>query len=79
MVPYHNASRAAAARTTRRSRRRWGFCLVNNVAVVARQLQRRVVERMAILDWDVHHGNGTEQIFAEDASVPMDYIHQERG
>ena len=44
-----------------------GFCLFNNVAVAARCAQREHgVERVAIVDWDVHHGNGTEEIFYDD-------------
>ena len=43
-----------------------GFCLFNNTAVAARWAQReRGVERVAIVDWDVHHGNGTEEIFCD--------------
>jgi acetoin utilization deacetylase AcuC-like enzyme len=42
-----------------------GFCLFNNVAVAARFLKRRVM----IVDWDVHHGNGTQDIFYDDPSV----------
>ena len=44
-----------------------GFCLFNNIAIAARWAQReRGVERVAIVDWDVHHGNGTEEIFLDD-------------
>ncbi|MCO5194236.1 MAG: histone deacetylase [Anaerolineae bacterium] len=47
-----------------------GFCLFNNVAIVARHLQQaHGIERIAIVDFDVHHGNGTEQIFRRDSSV----------
>jgi len=47
-----------------------GFCVFNNVAVAARYLQRHHgLERIAILDWDVHHGNGTQDIFYEDPTV----------
>jgi acetoin utilization deacetylase AcuC-like enzyme len=53
-----------------------GFCLFNNVAVVARHLQSRYgLERIAILDFDVHHGNGTEQIFYNDPSVMFISTH----
>ena len=54
-----------------------GFCLFNNVAVAARHLQEvHGFERVAILDWDVHHGNGTEEIFAFDPSVLFISIHR---
>ncbi len=54
-----------------------GFCLFNNVAVTARYLQRRHgLERILIVDWDVHHGNGTQDAFYEDPSVFFFSIHQ---
>jgi len=54
-----------------------GFCLFNNVAIGARYAQsRHGVERVAIVDWDVHHGNGTQQIFYEDDSVFFISLHQ---
>jgi acetoin utilization deacetylase AcuC-like enzyme len=54
-----------------------GFCLLNNVAVAARYLQsRHGVSRIAIIDWDVHHGNGTQTIFLEDPSVFYFSIHE---
>jgi acetoin utilization deacetylase AcuC-like enzyme len=54
-----------------------GFCLFNNVAITARYLQREYgVSRVAVVDWDVHHGNGTQDIFYEDASVFFFSIHQ---
>jgi len=54
-----------------------GFCLFNNTAIAARWAQRsHGVERVAVLDWDVHHGNGTEEIFLADASVLTVSLHQ---
>ena len=52
-----------------------GFCLLNNVAVAAAALSRRG-ERVAIIDWDVHHGNGTQEIFWTDPSVLYVSVHQ---
>lgn len=47
-----------------------GFCLLNNVAIAARAAQARYgARRIAIVDWDTHHGNGTQDIFYEDGSV----------
>jgi acetoin utilization deacetylase AcuC-like enzyme len=54
-----------------------GFCLVNNVAVAARHMQaERDVTRIAIVDFDVHHGNGTQDVFAGDDSVLYVSLHQ---
>jgi len=54
-----------------------GFCYVNHVAVAARHLQRgHGLERVAIIDWDVHHGNGTQHIFESDPTVFYASIHQ---
>lgn len=55
-----------------------GFCLFNNVAVGARYAQNnyREIERVAIMDWDVHHGNGTQGIFYTDPSVYFFSMHQ---
>ncbi|MGQ0814738.1 MAG: histone deacetylase family protein [Gemmatimonadota bacterium] len=64
--PGHHATAAQAM----------GFCLVNNVAIAARVLQQRGIERVLIIDWDVHHGNGTQDIFYDDPSVYYFSTHQ---
>jgi acetoin utilization deacetylase AcuC-like enzyme len=65
--PGHHAPRQTAM----------GFCLVNNVAVAARHMQaEHDVGRIAIVDFDVHHGNGTEAIFRGDDSVLYVSLHQ---
>jgi acetoin utilization deacetylase AcuC-like enzyme len=57
--------------------RAMGFCLFNNVAIGARSAQQKHgVERVAILDWDVHHGNGTQHIFEDDPTVLYISLHQ---
>jgi acetoin utilization deacetylase AcuC-like enzyme len=54
-----------------------GFCLLNNVAIAARYAGRRHgVERVLIVDWDVHHGNGTQDIFYNDPGVFFFSTHQ---
>ncbi len=65
--PGHHATRS----------RGMGFCLLNNVAVAARYAQRRHgLARVLIVDWDVHHGNGTQDIFYDDPSVFFFSTHQ---
>jgi acetoin utilization deacetylase AcuC-like enzyme len=56
--------------------RAMGFCLFANVAVCARYAQSTGLKRLAVLDWDVHHGNGTEAIFYNDPTVLFTSIHQ---
>ncbi len=55
-----------------------GFCLFNNVAVAARyaQNQYKEIDRVAVIDWDVHHGNGTQGIFYDDPCIYFFSMHQ---
>jgi acetoin utilization deacetylase AcuC-like enzyme len=64
--PGHHAGRATGM----------GFCLLNHAAVAAEYARSRGVERVAILDWDVHHGNGTQDVFYEDSGVLYLSAHQ---
>jgi len=54
-----------------------GFCIFNNIAIGARYIQKRYkLNRILIIDWDVHHGNGTEEIFYQDREVFYISLHQ---
>jgi acetoin utilization deacetylase AcuC-like enzyme len=56
--------------------RAMGFCLVSNAVVAARRARRSGAERVLIIDWDVHHGNGTQALVEQDASVRYVSLHQ---
>jgi acetoin utilization deacetylase AcuC-like enzyme len=65
--PGHHAREATAM----------GFCLFNNVAIGARHLlEAKGIEKVAIIDWDVHHGNGTQEVFYEDPNVFYLSLHR---
>ncbi len=64
--PGHHATKSRAM----------GFCLLNNVAVAAAHARARGLSRIAIIDWDVHHGNGTQDIFYSDPTVLFISLHQ---
>ena len=54
-----------------------GFCFINNIAVTAKYLQNKYkINKIAIIDFDVHHGNGTQEIFYNDESVAYGSIHE---
>jgi acetoin utilization deacetylase AcuC-like enzyme len=59
-----------------RPARAMGFCLLNNIAVAAAHARARGLKRVAIVDWDVHHGNGTQEMFWRDAGVLYVSTHQ---
>lgn len=55
----------------------WGFCLFNSIAIAARHAQKQHgLKRIAILDFDVHHGNGTQEIFESDPGVLFVSLHE---
>src|SRR6266516_1671453 len=56
--------------------RAMGFCLINNVVVAARHVQERGKPRVLIVDWDVHHGNGTQALVERDPSIRYVSMHQ---
>ncbi|MBN1205786.1 MAG: histone deacetylase [Myxococcaceae bacterium] len=56
--------------------RSMGFCLFNNVAIAAEAARRQGAERVLVLDWDVHHGNGTQAAFWERRDVLYQSVHQ---
>jgi len=56
--------------------RAMGFCFYNNVAVAAAHARARGISRVAVIDYDVHHGNGTQEIFYDDAAVLYVSMHQ---
>ena len=64
--PGHHAERATPM----------GFCIVNHVAVAAAHARAAGVERVAVLDWDAHHGNGTQAAFWDDPAVLYVSLHQ---
>lgn len=67
--PGHHATRAAGM----------GFCMFNNISVAAAYAKAHLgVERVAVVDWDVHHGNGTQDIWYKDPSVLTVSVHQDR-
>ncbi len=56
--------------------RAMGFCLFNNVAIAAAHLRQRGIRRLIIVDWDLHHGNGTQHVFEHDPDVLYVSTHQ---
>ncbi|KAJ1737142.1 Histone deacetylase hda1 [Coemansia sp. RSA 2049] len=57
-----------------------GFCILNNIAIAIRDLQeQRIVRKVMVVDWDVHHGNGIQEVFYGDRSVVYCSIHRHDG
>ena len=56
-----------------------GFCFFNNAAIAARAAQQAGAKKVVILDWDIHHGNGTQHIFESDPNVLYMSIHRWEG
>jgi acetoin utilization deacetylase AcuC-like enzyme len=56
--------------------RAMGFCIFNNTAIAAKYAQKKGYKKILIIDWDVHHGNGTQHIFEEDNTIFYYSIHQ---
>ena len=79
--PGHHATPASSAPGVRKGSRAraMGFCVINSVAVAARHAQdAHGLERVAVIDLDVHHGNGTEDTFYQDGGVLFCSVHQDR-
>jgi acetoin utilization deacetylase AcuC-like enzyme len=53
-----------------------GFCLLGNIVIAAREAQARGAARVLIVDWDVHHGNGTQSLVERDSSIRLISMHQ---
>jgi acetoin utilization deacetylase AcuC-like enzyme len=74
---WHACLRArAAAAASRRAQSRDGFCFFNNIGVAAAHARARGLSRVAVVDYDVHHGNGTQWSFYDDPSVLFVSSHQ---